>query len=311
MPVTRRKKGDRPTILLPGIMMQVRPWSEIRKTLDGNGMLESLPFMPEMKRFCGQRFTVSKRIERTCEETEKGMRRIRNTVFLENLRCDGAAHGGCQKGCFIFWKEAWLKRYSDTDGETVSGEENPDPFPFPCSLPDGQYICQSTELMQATSYLPPWDLGMFLRDIRAKTYTPGKLIRILSYALYLRGRRLVTGKSYRYLEGNQTKTPRETLNLKAGEWVRVKTRDEIALTLDRQGKNRGLAFTVEMLPFCRGTYRILRRLEKMIHEPTRKLVDVEDTVILDNVTCDGCHILRGGCPRENYQFWREIWLQRI
>ena len=232
-------------------------------------------------------------------------------MFLENMRCDGSAHGGCQKGCFIFWKEAWLKREDmDTDGETISGEEKPDLFPFPHTLPDNQYICQSTELMKATSYLPPWDLGMFLRDIRAKTYSLGELIRILSYAFYLRGRRLVTGKSYRYLEGNQTKTPRETLNLQAGEWVRVKPKEEIVLTLDRQGKNRGLAFTVEMLPFCRGTYRVLRRLEKMIHEPTRKLVDVEDTVILENVTCDGCHILRGGCPRENYQFWREIWLRR-
>jgi hypothetical protein len=92
--------------------------------------------------------------------------------------------------------------------------------------------------------------------------------------------------------------------------VKVKTKDEIAATLDVEGKNRGLAFTVEMLPFCGGTFRVLRRLEKMIHEPTRKLINVEDTVILDNVTCDGCHILRGGCPRENYHYWREIWLKR-
>jgi hypothetical protein len=305
-------RGNSPEFLLPGDTVQVRPWAEIRETLDASGLRDALPFMPEMARYCGQRFTVSKRIERTCEEIEKGMRRIRNIVFLENLRCDGTAHGGCQKGCFLFWKEAWLKRDNpDAVGETVSGEARPDPFPYPYAFPDGQYVCQSTELMRATSPLPAWDPGMFLRDIRAKTYSPWKLLRVLSYAMYLRVRKRVTGKSYRYLEGKLEKTPRGTLNLQAGERVRVKPEEEIVLTLDRQGKNRGLAFTVEMRPFCRETHRVLRRLEKMIHEPTRKLVDVEDTVILENVTCDGCHILRGGCPRENYHFWREIWLQRV
>lgn len=275
-------------------------------------MLESLPFMPEMMRFCGQRFTVSKRIDRICEEMEKSIRRIRKTVFLENLRCDGSTHGGCQKGCLLFWKEAWLRKGDQvTDAGTISGDETPDRYPFPYAFPDDRYICQATELMKATSFLPPWDLGSFLRDFRAKTLPVGKVIRALSYGLYLRGRRLVTGKSYRYVEGKQTRTPRGTLNLKAGEWVRVKTKEEIVSTLDRQGRNRGLAFTIEMLSFCRGTYRVLRRLDKMIHEPTRKLVDVQDTVILDQVTCDGCHVFRGGCPRENYYYWREIWLQRI
>jgi len=275
-------------------------------------MLESLPFMPEMVKYCGRQFTVSKRVERACEEINMTMRRIRNTVFLENIRCDGSAHGGCQKGCFIFWKEAWLKSCDpDTDAGKISVEETTDRYPFPYALPDGQYICQSTELLHATSYLPPWDLGVYLRDIRAKTHTVKKLIRLLSYAVFLRGRGLVTGKSHLYLEGKQSRTPWETLNLKAGEWVRVKSKDDIVSTLDRQGKNRGLAFTVEMVQFCGGTYHVLGRLDKMIHEPTRKLVDVNDTVILDQVTCDGCHSLRGGCPRENYLFWREIWLQRV
>jgi hypothetical protein len=29
---------------------------------------------------------------------------------VEMSRCDGQAHGGCQAGCSIYWKEAWLKR---------------------------------------------------------------------------------------------------------------------------------------------------------------------------------------------------------
>ena len=36
--------------------------------------------------------------------------RMRNAVHLEGLRCDGQAHGGCQAGCLLYWKEAWLRR---------------------------------------------------------------------------------------------------------------------------------------------------------------------------------------------------------
>src|ERR1700687_5032729 len=98
------------SFLLPGDMVKVRSWPEIKSVLDESGQLDGLPFMPEMLQYCGMKFTVTKRLERTCEETEGGMRRMRNTVFLDTVRCHGAAHGGCQKGCFIFWKEAWLRR---------------------------------------------------------------------------------------------------------------------------------------------------------------------------------------------------------
>ncbi|HYK92058.1 MAG TPA: hypothetical protein VE398_25060 [Acidobacteriota bacterium] len=101
------------------------------------------------------------------------------------------------------------------------------------------------------------------------------------------------------------------MKLQPGEWVRIRSEQEIKDTLDANGKNRGLAFTVEMLPFCGLTYRVLRRLDRMIQESTRKVIDLDDTVILEGVTCDGCHILRGGCPRDNYHFWREIWLNRL
>lgn len=54
----------------------------------------------------------------------------------------------------------------------------------------------------------------------------------------------------------------------------------------------------------------MRRVEKMISEPTGKLINIVDTVILENAICDGGHILRGGCPRGNFHYWREAWLQR-
>src|SRR5258708_22395489 len=69
-----------------------------------------MPFMPEMLPFCGKRFQVYKRAHKTCDPDYRS-RRIHDAVHLET-RCDGQAHGGCQAGCLIFWKEAWLKPIS-------------------------------------------------------------------------------------------------------------------------------------------------------------------------------------------------------
>jgi hypothetical protein len=275
-------------------------------------MLDSLPFMPEMLEFCGKRFRVSKRIERTCEETEGGMKRMRKTVFLDKLRCDGSAHGGCQKACMIFWREAWLRQVAEgTLNQAGPCEDEAGNYPFSCSLPDRQYICQSTELIRATTFLSPWDLGSYTRDILAKTYSVRTFARLIAYAWYLRLRHLLTGRSHLVVEGTGKATPAEVLNLQPGEWVQVKSKEEIAATLDRNGMKQGLGFGVEMVKYCDRKFRVLNRLEKTMHDPSRKLIQVTNTVILDGVTCDGCHSVRGGCPRDNYHFWLEAWLRRV
>ena len=65
--------------------------------------------MPQMFQYCGQRFQVFKRAHKTCDPIySMAGRKLENAVHLE-LRCDGKAHGGCQVGCLLFWKDAWLK----------------------------------------------------------------------------------------------------------------------------------------------------------------------------------------------------------
>jgi len=91
--------------------VEVLSEEEILRTLDAKGRLDALPFMPEMLQYCGKRFRVYKRADKTCDTIDNaGSRRMRGAVHLEDLRCDGAAHGGCQARCLIFWKEAWLRR---------------------------------------------------------------------------------------------------------------------------------------------------------------------------------------------------------
>src|SRR5437588_12045949 len=92
-----------------GDWVEVRSKPEILSTLDARGQLDRLPFMPQMFRFCGQRFRVVKSAHKLCDTVNaSGGRAMDNAVHLEGLRCDGQTYGGCEMDCLIYWKEAWL-----------------------------------------------------------------------------------------------------------------------------------------------------------------------------------------------------------
>ena len=57
---TARRRGAEVLGLKVGDLVEVRSAEEIRATLDENGELDGLPFMPEMLAFCGRRLTVHK-----------------------------------------------------------------------------------------------------------------------------------------------------------------------------------------------------------------------------------------------------------
>src|SRR5262245_24513018 len=104
-----------------GDLVELRTKEEVLATLDGMGQLEALPFMPDMLEYCGKRFKVFKSAHKTCNTiTAAEGRRMTNAVHLEGLRCDGEAHGGCQAGCLLFWKETWLKRVPDAGSAPAS-----------------------------------------------------------------------------------------------------------------------------------------------------------------------------------------------
>ena len=104
--------GERP--LRPGDVVEVRSAAEILATLDSDGALDGMPFMPEMVAHVGRRYTVSRRVDKICNTVDAtGSRRMYSTVYLEDLRCDGSGHDGCQAGCRIYWKDAWLRRVDD------------------------------------------------------------------------------------------------------------------------------------------------------------------------------------------------------
>src|SRR4029453_4446308 len=89
-----------------GELVEVRSVDEILATLDTRGGLKALPFMPEMLKYSGSRFRVSRRAIKLCDTIDStGMHRMYVTVHLEGLRCDGSAHGGCPGGGPPCWTQ--------------------------------------------------------------------------------------------------------------------------------------------------------------------------------------------------------------
>jgi hypothetical protein len=100
----------------------------------------------------------------------------------------------------------------------------------------------------------------------------------------------------------------EIQNFQSGEWVEVKSRDEILSTLDENAKHRGLRFVPEMYDFCGRRFRVFKRVEKICVENTPDVRRITNTVLLEGGICQGGGI---GCDRACFHFWREVWLRRV
>jgi hypothetical protein len=322
--------------LKTGEVVEVRSEAEILATLDERGEFESLPFMPEMLKFCGQRLTVDKRAFKLCDTIEvTGLHRMENAVHLSGVRCDGQAHGGCQAACLVYWKEAWLKRVDDdqerdraplppraTPGATLPLLMEATHKPADAAMAEEAFSCQATELLRAApTRIPSWDIGQYVEDVRSGNVSFLTMLRSviigffneyqdLSRKFLPRWFRIHGGARYPFIDGVLQKTPTESLDLQPGELVRIKSKEEIVKTLDTNERNRGMSFDREMLKFCGRQARVLGRVEQIIDERSGKMLHLKNPcIVLEGVVCPGdYHRL---CPRGTYPYWREIWLERV
>jgi hypothetical protein len=101
--------NDEVLALQPGEWVQVKTEAEILATLDKGGKNRGLLFTNEMRSYFGKRLRVFKRVERIYLEESRQNRKLKNTVLLDGVCCTGADME-CDKACFLFWKEVWLRR---------------------------------------------------------------------------------------------------------------------------------------------------------------------------------------------------------
>ncbi len=306
--------------LRAGEWVEVRSKEEILRTLDKQGQLEHVPFMPQMFKYCGQRFKVYKSAHKTCD-TVNPIRSLRviNAVHLD-VRCDGEAYGGCQAGCLIFWKTAWLKPIEENGQphgrDQVTAGRPHLPQSGNCTEEDVRegtrqettdesaeirYRCQATEVPGYGGVLPWWDVRQYVEDYWSGNVGLMQMLRgglFATYASFVQAgiglgpflswlydlvQSLWGGIPWPRRSGNipaGQPTPTQVLDLQPGELVRVKSYKDILATLDTNTRNRGLMWDKDMVPFCDGVYRVKTRLSRFVDEKSGMLVTMKTPAVI-------------------------------
>jgi hypothetical protein len=197
------------------------------------------------------------------------------------------------------------------------------------------YVCQATQVPAATAPLRPWDIRQYVEDLESGNVGIARMVRGFIYMgynslvnagiglgrplrqLYDLAQCLWRGVPYPRKRGRipaGTPTPRaDPLDLQPGDWVRVRSYDEILRTLDPHNKNRGLYFDAEMVPYCGKEFQVLAKVRKIIDEKTGRMMNFKTPCfLLKGAVCQAryseCRLF---CPRAIYSYWREIWLERV
>jgi glycosyltransferase involved in cell wall biosynthesis len=332
--------------LRAGDWVEVRSKQEILRTLDSVGRLDGLPFMPQMFHSCGTRLRVSARAHKTCDTINgAGSRRMRRAVHLEHLHCDGQAYAGCGAACLIFWKEAWLKRV-EPHSDHASRAANPPSGPAECTEAavmtgtrsaastdaDPRYVCQATQLLDATTRQSWWDLRQYLEDYESGNVRLGEAFRAIATVAtrvvanciwFNRSDRGAVARPFDCVEPAQidvairrrsrvssyADSVREVgPSLQAGGIVRLTPNAAASL---EKGESRGKPDFVRTLQASGGTGTVRARVEHIIDDRTGRVLTVLPAGIsLDGVRCEGRYSIdRMFCPRSIFPLFREACLE--
>ena len=303
--------------LRPGDDVQVKSLAEIQATLDASGSVEGLPFMAEMRPYCGKTFLVHRRIDKINDMRLKtGLRRMHDAVTLTDLRCSGAEHNGCQAECQILWKDEWLTRLPAGSGPQ-GGQRSADLI---AHMPDAPgfnpgvetHVCQMTRLWEASRPMSRVDIRQDLRpllsgNIGLGAYSLALLTRLFNTVQKWRGGTDFPAMTPAALAPPPEASPGALFGPR--QKVCVRGREDIALTLVKS-RTKGLWFDRDMVRFCGQPAVMRKHVNRVIHEASGKMVMMKTpSVVLEDVVATG-EFLRL-CPQHEYIFWRKVWLRPV
>lgn len=98
--------------------------------------------------------------------------------------------------------------------------------------------------------------------------------------------------------------------MQSGDMVRVRTREEIAATLDSDDSLKGCLFMAEMWDYCGTEQRVLKPVRRILDERVYRVRRVKDIVLLEGAICQGTAYPKG-CDHACFFFWREEWLEKV
>jgi hypothetical protein len=184
------------------------------------------------------------------------------------------------------------------------------------------YRCQITELPRAApKQLPLRHATQFIEDVRSGNAGVGAVLKTILVALFNRAQGLSKmvlparllindGRQWGNLRGTADRTPSVRIGLQPGDTVRIRSRQEVAATLNADLLNRGMGFDAEMARFCGRMAKVERRVDRIIDEHTGRMITMRNPcLVLENVVCEGAYNVN--CPRAIIPYWREAWLEKI
>ena len=273
--------------LRPGDVVEVRSAAEILATLDGNAALDRMPFMPEMIRHVGRRYTVSRRVDKICDTiAATGSRRMQDTVYLDDLRCDGSAHGGCQQAARSTGRRHGFAASTINQAQVDASTEAAVKLEHLAQAgtrtvreiegkPSEVWRCQVTEAFVATEPLPTSNLSQYWRELTNGNFSLFRFIFIALRGLPIEiGRRIGLIKPVPLQARQSSRRWQSRSILSPATSCKCSPRDEIAATLDDRGFNRGLSFDREMLPYCGRTFRVRDRVQQVIDDKTGRMLKI-------------------------------------
>lgn len=113
-------------------------------------------------------------------------------------------------------------------------------------------------------------------------------------------------------EPNHAASTVPTVELRAGDLVRVRSKKDIQKTLDDWGRHKNCEFAAEMYQYCGQTYRVLKKVEQFYDEVRQRMCKCRGIVLLRGLTCCGKRgMFPQPCDRNCFLFWHSVWLEKI
>lgn len=103
----------------------------------------------------------------------------------------------------------------------------------------------------------------------------------------------------------------EILGLQEGEWIQVRTAQEIQTTLNENNVFDGLVFLQGMWKHCGKKYQIFKRVERILDYKNSRMVKLKNIVFLKGIYCQDDPSELIDCDQTCFYYWKEAWLRRI
>lgn len=137
-----------------------------------------------------------------------------------------------------------------------------------------------------------------------------RTLRITSFITY--NKRSKSRKKNSTKEGSKESATPPSYGLKPGDIVKIRSKEQILQTLDKDNRLGGCFFMDEMWQYCGSKQKVLKRVEYFIKEAEFRMLKTHNTVLLEGIHCSGKLLsFKHSCDRNCNFFWREEWLEKI